>query len=145
MTKEHRVLGTGHILFGIPVFFFVGKDCIFVKSECELQYDRFVVSNLCHAAISEKERVSLMLDFINSREERYDLLCEHVYLQAMGEADHKSLWLTPFGESYFATTCKSKDDICLLTEISYRSSQVTVSDYIEQLIKDLSMGSVMVG
>lgn len=85
-----------------------------MKSECELFYDRFVVSNLCHAAVSEKERVSLMLDFINSREERYDQLCEHVYQQAFGETSGQSLWLTPVGESYLAADRKSQNDICLL-------------------------------
>lgn len=86
-----------------------------MKTEYELCYDRFVISNISHMAVSAGDRVLLLLDFLATRDTKYDLLCELTYLQAIGQAPGQSLWLTPFGEPYLSDNCKSNADTCLIT------------------------------
>lgn len=104
-----------------------------MNSECELCYDHYVVSSLCHMAVSEKERTSLILDFFHNREERYDLLCENTYRQAIGLAENQSLWLTPCGESYLAKTYRYSKDICLISADECIPLHNNLNDQLQQL------------
>lgn len=104
-----------------------------MKSECELCYDHYVISSLCHVAVSAQERASLILDFFHNREERYDLLCENTYRQAIGMVENQSLWLTPCGESYLSKTHRSMDDLCLISENECIPLHNNLNDQLQQL------------
>ncbi len=109
-----------------------------MKSEYQLCYDRFVITNLCGMDLSLKERALLVQTFFENAQKLYSVLCDRLYLQAAGEAPDQSLWLTPTGLAYLSAYQKAPSDICLMPKEKCPPFETDITEHLELICRVLT-------
>ena len=114
MMKNTGPWEQGTFPHGDSCVLFLLKGDLFMKSECEKSYDRYVIANLCSMDLSIKKRAALVHDFFENGQSYYDELCDALFQQVLGHAPGQDLWLTIDGKAYLAFSQRNDSDICLI-------------------------------